>query len=114
MVRHNPQLLELLLDPEQVSIQERVISTPLSTEITLTVIQLNTEPGQTVIHLDAETDSTLDSLDHVVRTQEEFMRVPFPRQFVAVLVADATPHRAGGGPRGIVTICRPSAIMGLR
>ena len=73
--------------------RKRVISSPLSQEVTLAIIRL-----------DGEANQTLGLMEHIVVTQEEFMGVPFPRQFVALLIADATQFRGGGGPRGILTV----------
>ncbi len=69
MMMSNPDLQDTLLDPEQVSLEERVIELPLSGEIELTIIR--TRPG---------TELTMDLLEHVVRNIEEFMGIPFPRQ----------------------------------
>ena len=87
-----PELLGTLLDPEQVTVEGRVVQLPHSGEMTLSVI--NVSPG---------THRTMDILEQLVRTQEGFMAVPFPTSYLVLLVADATRHAAGGGP-GVLTV----------
>ena len=69
LMTSNPDLQNVLLDSEQVSLEERIIELPLSGERELTIIR--TRPG---------TDLTMDLLERSVRNIEEFMGVPFPRQ----------------------------------
>ena len=91
VVRHRPELLDTLLNPDQVTVEKRVIRLPHSGEVTLSVI-----------HVIPGTYRTMDILEQMVRTQEGFMAVPFPRSYVGVLAADAIP--VGGGPSGIITV----------
>ena len=69
MMIGNPDLQNVLLDAEQVSLEERIIELPLSGERELTIIR--TRPG---------TDLTMDLLERSVRSIEEFIGAPFPRQ----------------------------------
>ena len=46
----------------------------------------------------------MDILEQVLRSQEEFMGTRFPRSYVALLVADVTSARGGGGPGAMMTI----------
>ena len=48
--------------------------------------------------------STMDQLERILRAQEDFMGVPFPRTYVGLLVADATSAGGGGGPNGLLTV----------
>lgn len=77
---HN--LLDKLLDPEQVTLEERTITLPLAgaTEVTL----IRTSPG------DAR---TIDFVERSVRSIEGFMGIPFPRRQVIFLFVEAP----GGG-----------------
>ena len=93
VVPHRAYLLNTLLSPAQVTVEERVITLPRSGEGRLAVV--HTSPG---------TFPTLDILEHALRSQEEFMLEQFPRKFVALLVADATPANGGGNQSGIATI----------
>ena len=78
-LRRRSGLLEVLLDPDRTSTARRVISLPLAGETTLVVVSVvGREAG------------SLDMLELVVRAQEEFMSVPFPSSWAALLVADAT------------------------
>ena len=75
-------LLDKLLDPEQVLLEERTITLPLAGETDITIIR--TRPGA---------DRTMDFMEHSVRNIEEFMGLPFPRRQVVYLFVDAP----GGG-----------------
>ena len=70
----DPNLLDKLLDPAQVTLEERTISLPLGAETELTIIR--TRPG---------TGLAMDLLEHSVLSIEEFMGLPFPRQQVIYL-----------------------------
>ncbi len=67
----DPDLLDKLLDPEQVTVEERTITLPLAGETELTIIRI--QPGL---------DDTMDILEHAVRSIEGFMGLPFPRRQV--------------------------------
>ncbi len=69
-----PDLLDKLLDPQQTTLEERIITLPLAGETGLTIIR--TRPG---------VEATMDSLEHSLRSIEEFMAFPFPQQQVIVL-----------------------------
>ena len=75
---------ERLLDPEQVTVEQRTITLPLAGDTDLAIIRLS--PGK---------DQTMDLLEHSVRTIEEFMGYPFPRRQVIYLLARA-PGEYGG------------------
>ena len=75
-------LLDKLLDPEQVTLEERTITLPLAGETELTIIRIR--PG---------VDRTMDLIEHSVRSIEEFMGLPFPRRQVIYLFVAAP----GGG-----------------
>ena len=78
----HPDELDKLLDPEQVTLEERTITLPLAGETDITIIR--TRPG---------TDYTMDLLEHAVRSIEEFMGLPFPRRQVIYTFQEAL----GGG-----------------
>ncbi len=78
VAKNNPDLVDVLLDPGRVALEERIISTPLSGHVLLTIIR--TQPGR---------QRSMDLLEHAVRTAESLMGVPFPTNFVAYLFADA-------------------------
>ena len=93
VIKDRPDLLNTLLDLGPDAVEKRVIQLPLRGKVTLSV--LNIRPG---IY------STLDKLEQMVRAQEEFMGVPFPRSYVGLLVANATEASGGGGGTGLLTI----------
>ena len=78
-----PGLVETLLDPTQINVEERSIRLPHSGNVDLAIIR--TAPGPA---------RTMNLLEHSVRVVEEFMETPFPTNHVAVLVEDAV---VGGG-----------------
>ena len=72
---YNPDLVNTLLDPAQVRLEERTISLPLAGEVQLTIIR--TRPGA---------ERTMDILERAVRNVEEFMGVAFPERARHLLV----------------------------
>ncbi len=91
----NPILIDTLLDPDQVTLEERVIELPLAGETDLAIIR--TGPGA---------DRSMELLEHSVLHAEEFMGVPFPTNYVGWLVGDAVTPTFGGNYYGthIVTL----------
>ena len=67
--RYNPELLEILLDPARVTLEEREIDLPLTGPVLLVIVR--TQPG--LAH-------TIDLLETAVRNLEGFTSVPLPRQ----------------------------------
>ncbi len=76
--KYKPELIDTLLDPDQVLIEDRVIRLPRSGDVLLTIIR--TRPGRA---------ESMDLLEHAVRTVEEFMDVPMPTNYIAYLFEDA-------------------------
>ena len=93
VVEERPDLLNTLLDLGPDAVEKRIIQLPLAGEVTLSVLNVN--PGAY---------STMDQLEQILRAQEAFMDVPFPRSYVGLLVADATSEGGGGGPSGLLTV----------
>ena len=77
-----PQSLDYLLDPEQTSPQERVITLPHTGTVKLVGII----PGKTAS--DAGVSRAMDILEYSVRTQEEFMGAPFPDPQLVMSIFD--------------------------
>ena len=75
-------LLDKLLYPEQITLEERTITLPLSGETEVTIIR--TRPG---------VSRTMDLLEHSVRSIEELMGFPFTRRQLIFLFEEAP----GGG-----------------
>ncbi len=76
------------LDPEQVTVEERTGTLPMAGETELSIIRIH--PGL---------DHTMDSLEHSVRSIEEFMGFPFPQRHVIYLLAQI-PEKASGANFG--------------
>ena len=75
----NPALVDKLLDPERVMLEERLIEMPLAGPVQLTIIR--TAPG---------VEHTMNLLEQAIRDVEEFMGAPFPQPQVNYLFAEAT------------------------
>ena len=74
----NPGLIDVLLDPDRVSVERRTITLPLAGEVILAIIR--TGPGAT---------RSIDLLEHSVRAAERFMGASLPTNYVGVLYEDA-------------------------
>ena len=94
VIAYNPRLLEVLLDPQQITVEKRVVDLPYTGETIVSVIHVTPDA----------TYRTMDILEQVLRRQEGFMKIPFPKTYVGLLVADATPAAGGGGPSGLLTV----------
>ena len=81
----NPELVDTLLDPDRVTVEERTIDLPLAGETHLAIIR--TAPGA---------ERSMNLLEHAVRHAEEFMEVPFPTGYVGWLFGDAVTTSFGG------------------
>ena len=102
-----PDLLDTLLDPDQVNVEERTINLPLAGEVDLAIVR--TRPGS---------EHSMDMLERCVRGVEDFMGVPLPVGYVTVLfednisvsgfnaqtyIAALTRHDVGGSAIGILS-----------
>ena len=85
----NPLLIDTLLDPKQITLEERIIDLPLAGETHLAIIR--TGPGA---------ERSMDLLEHSVRQVEEFMGIPFPNRYVGWLVGEAVTPTFGGNNFG--------------
>ena len=94
--RHNPGLVEVLLDPARITIEERTIRLPFSGVVNLAIVR--TAPGS---------PHTMDLLEHSVRQVEEFMGAPLPTSQVSLLFENALPEFAGGTHFGSHITMRP-------
>ena len=75
-------LVNILLDPNQTVVQERMITLPLAGDVHLIAVRTDSYPHY------------LRSLERSIRHHEQFMEVPFPYEQSLVVVADI-----GGGGR---------------
>ena len=81
----DPGLVDTLLDPTQITVEERAIRLPRSGEMDLAIIR--TAPGAA---------RSMDLLEHSVQSIEEFLGAPFPTNHVAVLFEEAVLENAAG------------------
>ncbi len=101
VAKNNPDLVDVLLDPGRVTLEERIISTPLSGHVLLTIIR--TQPGR---------QRSMDLLEHAVQTAESLIGIPFPTNFVAYLFADAATNGYAGLHFGPNIISKPEVDIG--
>ncbi len=73
----NPQLIDVLLDPGQVAVEQRTVSLPLSGDVELVIIR--TGPGAV---------RSMDLWEQAVRGAEAFMSEPFPTRHVTLLFGE--------------------------
>ena len=83
--RFNPPLIDVLLDPARVTVEERSTRLPLSGDVALAVIR--TEPGA---------PRSMDLLEHSARSAEAFMGEPLPNRYVGLLFEEAVPPGSAG------------------
>ena len=83
--RINPDLLATLLGSPRTTLERRTIKLPRAGRVNLTIIR--TGPGAA---------RSMDLLEHSVRTIEDFLGVPFPQKYVALLFEDAVSSSADG------------------
>ena len=88
-----PDMADVLLDSEPELVERRMVTLPLSGEMELAVIKA--EGG---------TSRTMDLLEHALRSQEEFMGVPFPRDYATLLIADVSPSGGRGGSDAVTIV----------
>ena len=78
VARTNPGLINTLLDPGGVALEQRTITLPLAGDVELVIMR--TSPGAA---------RSMDLLEDAVRGAEEFMGVPLPTNFVGLLFEHA-------------------------
>ena len=83
--KNNSDLVDTLLDPDRVTLEERVIELPLAGETHLAIIR--TGPGA---------ERSMDLLEHAVRNAEDFMGVPLPTNYVGLLFEKAVSGNSAG------------------
>ena len=81
----DPDRIDVLLDPEQRRVEERVIDLPLAGAVTLAIIR--TQEGA---------PRSMDLLEHAVRSSEAFMGVPLPTSRVTLHFDEAYGDRGAG------------------
>ena len=79
-------LVDTLLDPTQITVEERAIRLPQSGKMDLAIVR--TAPGAA---------RSMDLLEHSVRSIEEFLGTPFPTNHVAVFFNEAAVLEGAAG-----------------
>ena len=85
VVKTNPSLIERLLNPEEVDLERRSITLPITGDVDLAIVR--TRPGAA---------RGMDLLEYSVRASEELIGKPLPTHYVGLLYEGA----AGEGPAG--------------
>ena len=81
----NPQLVDILLDSAQVTLEERIIDLPLAGDTHLAIIR--TAPGA---------ERSVDLLEHATHIVEAYMAVPLPTNYVGLLFEEAVSGDSAG------------------
>ena len=81
----NSDLIDTLLNPDKVTLEERTIKLPMAGKTLLAIIR--TGPGA---------ERSMDLLEHAVRYAEEYMEEPFPTGYVGWLFGDAVTRGFAG------------------
>ena len=97
----NPKLIDVLLDPGQVTVEERTVSLPLAGNVDLAIIR--TGPGAL---------RSMDLLEDGVRRAERFMAEPFPTRHVALLFEETVSDSSPGANLGSHIAVRPEYDVG--
>ena len=92
----NPKLIDVLLDPGQVTVEQRTVSLPLAGNVDLAIIR--TGPGAL---------RSMDLLEDGVRRAERFMAEPFPTRHVALLFEETVSDSSPGANLGSHIAVRP-------
>ena len=74
VARKNPDLIDVLLDPSRVHVEQRTVTLPLSGDVTLSIIRTRTGASR-----------SMDLLEHSVRSVEDYMGLPLPTKYVGLL-----------------------------
>ena len=88
-----PELLDVLLDPDRHTVEQRTVRLPLAGDVAIAVVR--TVPGKA---------GTIDVFEEVLRFQEQFLDVPFPENFILLLVGDGLPGQLGLGTYGFTPL----------
>ena len=98
---HNPSLIPMLLNPEQVFIESRNVELPHTGTVELHIVRLESSGNP----------KTMDILEEAVKNVEFFMSLPLPIQMVSVLFADSvTPSYTGNNFGAGITILPENEI----
>ena len=85
VARTNVGLIDILLDPNRVSLERRTVTLPLAGDVVLAIIR--TAPGAA---------RSMDLLEHAVREVERSMGLPLPTRYVGLLYENAVSGSSAG------------------
>ena len=80
-LRHAPDLLDTLLDPDATTVERRTVELPLAGEVELVIVRAS--PGAR---------RSMDLLESAVREAENLMGEPLPARYVGLLFENAVSH----------------------
>ena len=91
---HSQTLLSTLMDPRKIVVEERTLTLPQAGQVVLAVVRMTDSPSD-----------TMDLLEGAVESHGELMAIPFPVNYVSLLVADlGLPYGGGGGANGFLFV----------
>ena len=85
VARTNPGLIDVLLDPSRVYVEQRTVTLPLSGDVTLSIIRTSTGAPK-----------SMDLLEHSVRSVEGYMGLPLPTKYVGLLYENSVSGSSAG------------------
>ena len=83
--RTNPGLIDVLLDPSRVYVEQRTVTLPLSGDVTLSIIRTSTGAPR-----------SMDLLENSVRSVEGYMGLPLPTKYVGLLYENSVSGSSAG------------------
>ena len=96
VAKTNPNLVDTLLDPDNVNLERRSATLPLTGDIDLVIVR--TRPGAA---------RSMDLLEHSVRTSEGLMGEPLPTRYIGLLYENAVRAEYAGTNSGTHITIRP-------
>ncbi|CAI8031599.1 Probable leucine-rich repeat receptor-like protein kinase At5g49770 [Geodia barretti] len=91
----NPSLIETLLDPDRVTVEERPVHLPLSGRVDLAIIRTR-----------AGAELSMDLLEHSVQSAEALIGEPLPTNYVALLFENAKLRWSADALATLLAECR--------
>ena len=85
VAKTNPGLIDVMLDPSRVHVEQRTVTLPLSGDVTLSIIRTRTGASR-----------SMDLLEYSVRSVEEYMGLPLPTKYVGLLYENSVSGSSAG------------------
>ena len=100
-LKHAPDRVDWLLDPDKATVERRTVELPLAGEVELAIVR--TRPG---------VKQSMDLLENAVREAENLMGEPFPTRYVGLLFENAFNPLVTGSHFGTIMALSPEYDAG--